>query len=92
MMVQQCLACWLGISHHVGSDLCSWLIAESGKIISKTSVEHVIHHDYIDQEKKMMINEFNTTLTRNLDDENFQIEGDREYRSWHHPDINDDYD
>jgi hypothetical protein len=31
-------------------------------------------------------------LTRNLDDENFQIEGDGDYRSWQLPDINDDYD
>jgi hypothetical protein len=46
-MVQRCLARWLGILYRVGSDLCFWLITESGKIISKTSVEHVIHHDYI---------------------------------------------
>jgi hypothetical protein len=77
--VQRRLARWLGISHRVGSDLCYWLITESGEIISKTSVEHVIHHDYIDQEKKKMIDEFNATLTRNLDDENFQIEGDGDY-------------
>jgi hypothetical protein len=31
------LACWLGISHRVGSDLSYWLITESGKIISKMS-------------------------------------------------------
>jgi hypothetical protein len=91
-MVQQSLTCWLGISHHVGSDLCYWLITESGKIISKTSVEHVIRHDYIDQEKKKMIDELNATLMQNLDDENFQIEGDGDYRSWQLPDINDDYD
>ena len=75
----------------VGSDLCYWLITESGKIISKTSVEHVIFHDYIDQEKKKMIDEYNATLTRNLDDESFQIEGDGDYRSWQLPDINDNY-
>jgi hypothetical protein len=50
---------------------------ESGKIILKMSVEHVIHHDYIDQEKKKMINELNATLAQNFDDENFQIENER---------------
>jgi hypothetical protein len=91
-MVQQCLARWLGILNCVGSDLsCYWLITESGKIISKTSVEHVIRHDYIDQEKKKLIDEFNTTLTQNLNEENFQIEGDGDYRSCQLLDINDDY-
>ena len=35
------LAWWLGVSHCVGLDMCYWLIAESSKIISKSSVEHV---------------------------------------------------
>ena len=38
---------WLGISHRVGSDMCYWLITESGKLVSKTSVEHVILDDYL---------------------------------------------
>ena len=29
------LARWLGISHCVGSDMCYWLITESGKLIKK---------------------------------------------------------
>ena len=27
------LATWLGISHRVGSNMCYWLITESGKLI-----------------------------------------------------------
>ena len=37
----QRLVQWLGVSHHVGSDMCYWLITESSKIISMSSVEHV---------------------------------------------------
>ena len=29
------LARWLGISHRVGSDMCYWLITESGNLIKK---------------------------------------------------------
>ena len=32
------LARWLGISHRIGSDMCYWLITDSGQIISKSSV------------------------------------------------------
>ena len=44
------LARWLGVSHRVGSDLCYWLITEIGKIISKTSVEHVTCNDYLQED------------------------------------------
>ncbi len=36
---------WLGVSHHVGSDLCYWIVTDSGQVVSKTSVEHVTHDD-----------------------------------------------
>ena len=49
------LARWLGISHCVGSDLCYWLITESGKLMSKTFVEHVVQADYIEPTKKQQI-------------------------------------
>ena len=29
------LACWLSVSHQVGSDLCYWLITDTGKLISQ---------------------------------------------------------
>ena len=38
---------WLGISHRVGSDMCYWLITDSGKLVSKTLVGHVIRDDYL---------------------------------------------
>jgi hypothetical protein len=41
------LARWLGVSHRVSSDLSYWLITESGKVISKTSVEHVTRDNYL---------------------------------------------
>ena len=32
------LARWLGVAHRVGSDLCYWLLLESGKVIARTTV------------------------------------------------------
>jgi hypothetical protein len=40
---------WLGVLHHVGSDLCYWLVTDSGQVVSKTSVEHVTHDDYLNK-------------------------------------------
>jgi hypothetical protein len=69
------LARWLGVSHQVGSDLSYWLIAESGKIISKKSVEHVTRDDYLQADKKQEIETFNQTLETSLKDANFIIDG-----------------
>ena len=84
------LARWLGVSHRVGSDLCYWLITESGKIISKTSVEHVTRNDYLQEDLKKEIEEFNERLEQCLSDENFMIEGDGRFDSMYLDDIDDD--
>ena len=35
------LGCWAGVAHHIGSDLCYWIIPESGIPITDTTVQHV---------------------------------------------------
>jgi hypothetical protein len=84
------LAQWLGVSHRVGLDLSYWLITESGKIISKTSVEHVTHDNYLQTDKKAEIDEFNQKLDESLADANFTIKGEGGFDSMYLDDINDD--
>jgi hypothetical protein len=86
----QCLAWWLGVSHRVGSDLCYWLITESGKIIAKTSVEHVTRDDYLQTNKKAKSDAFNQRLEEPLDNANFVIDGEGEFDSMYLDDIEDD--
>jgi hypothetical protein len=43
---------WLGVSHRVGSDLCYWIVTDSGQVVSKTSVEHVTRDDYLNEDTK----------------------------------------
>ncbi len=33
---------WLSVAHRIGSDLCYWLLLESGMIIASTTVQHVV--------------------------------------------------
>jgi hypothetical protein len=61
---------WLGISHHVGSDLCYWIVTDSGQVVSKTSVEHVTHDDYLNEDMKANVKEFEKKLGECLDDSN----------------------
>jgi hypothetical protein len=52
------------------------LITESGKIISKTSVEHVVRDDYLNDDKKAQIDAFDSKLDKALDDEGRSASGD----------------
>ena len=62
---------WLGVSHRVGSDLCYWIITNSGQLVSKTSVEHVTQDDYLQPDTRKEIEEFNRQLEERLKDDNF---------------------
>ena len=85
------LAIWLGISHHVGSDICYWLITESGKLISKTSVEHITRNDMLASGTKQQIDTFNMKLDKRLDDTNFIVDGFAGFDSAYLNDVNDDH-
>ena len=67
-----------------------WLIAKSGKIISKTSVEHVTWDDYLQAEIKAKIDWFNEQIYGLLDDANFVVEGKGKFDSMYLEDIDDD--
>jgi hypothetical protein len=70
------LARWLGVSHHVGSDLCYWLVTDSRQVVSKTLVEHVTHNDYLHEDIKKRIEDFDKKLRGRLDDSNCILQGE----------------
>ena len=55
---------WLGVSHRVGSDLCYWVVTESGHVVLKTSVEHVTREDYLNPDTKTKIELSNKELDK----------------------------
>ena len=71
--------------------MCYWLIKDSGKVISKISVEHVTHDDsYLQDDTKTQIDQFNQRLEESLDDANFAIDGKGEFKSMYLEDVDDD--
>jgi hypothetical protein len=67
---------WLGVSHRVGSDLCYWIVTDSQQVVSKTSVEHVTRDDYLNEDTKAKVKEFEKKLGERLDDSNFILQGE----------------
>ena len=45
---------WLGVSHRVGSALCYWVLTESGKVIARTTVQHMTTTDLSTDENKVL--------------------------------------
>ncbi len=65
------LARWLGVAHRIESDLCYWLLLESGKVIARTTVQHVIRDDYVNDDVKSEIERFDQSINERLTDQNF---------------------
>ena len=70
--------------------MCYWLITESGKLISKTSVEHVTLNDMLASGTKQQIDIFNTKLEERLDNTSFMVDGVAGFDSAYLDDIKDD--
>jgi hypothetical protein len=62
---------WLGISHRVGSDMCYWILTESGKVVARTSVQHVTRDELLDDALKVVVTAFDLAVNTRLDDANF---------------------
>jgi hypothetical protein len=65
------LARWLGVAHRIGSDLCYWLLLESGKFIARTTVRRVVREDYLNDDIKLEIKRINRSVENRLSDQNF---------------------
>jgi hypothetical protein len=68
------LARWLGVAHRVGSDLCYWLLLDSGKVIARTTVQHVVRDDYLNNDVKGDIESFDRSVDERLSDHNFMAD------------------
>ena len=54
--------------------MCHCIITYSGKLVSKTSVEHVIRDDYLNLQAEKKIDDFNEKLDKSLYDTKLLIE------------------
>jgi hypothetical protein len=61
------LARWLRVAHRVGSDLCYWLLLQSGKVIAHTTVQHVVRDNYVlNDDDKAVIERFDQAVEERM--------------------------
>ena len=56
--------------------MCYWLIAETGKLVSKILVKNIIRDDYLKLDIEFRVDDFSNKFTDQLDDGNFQVNSD----------------
>jgi hypothetical protein len=71
---QACIGCWLGIAHHIGSDMMYWILTEAGNVIARSTVQHITMMDMATNAIKTRVITFDYNLLTQLCDKNFQIE------------------
>ena len=59
---------WLGVSHRIGSDLCYWILTDSGQVISCATVQHVTVAEAGTDEIKAAVEQFVQTVNERLSD------------------------
>ncbi|HSN67533.1 MAG TPA: reverse transcriptase domain-containing protein [Fusibacter sp.] len=59
---------WLGVSHRVGSDMCYWVLLENGKIVSRSTVQHVTKDDASSEAIKSKMLEFEAKIKEKLEE------------------------
>ncbi len=60
---------WLGVSHHVGSALCYFIVTEKGQVISRTSVQHFTKEDVEQPEIQQALRDFHLKLHTSIRDD-----------------------
>jgi len=57
---------WLGVAHRVGGAMCYWIMNVSGKVIARTSVQHVIRSEQLANDIAEQMVKLDEALTEGL--------------------------
>jgi hypothetical protein len=61
---------FLGIAHRIGSDLCYYVLKSNGRVLARTTVQHVTKEDLQVTDTKHKLELFNSEMNQRLADDN----------------------
>ncbi len=53
---------WLGVAHEVGSAMCYWILTRTGKVVSRTTVQHLTDEDVAQEGIQQRITDYHTSI------------------------------
>ena len=75
---------WLGVSHRVGNLMSYWILTNTGRIVSRTTVQRVTNLEQGTDEVRQRMKEFDANIRELLKDQNHVLQGDgeRQLQDW----------
>jgi hypothetical protein len=70
---QRLIGRWLGIAHRVGSDMTYWILTKSGRVIARSTVQHITTTDMQQESIRQLMNVFDTSIDARFADEHFVL-------------------
>ena len=74
---EQHLGRWLGVSKHVGTQMCYHVLAKSGQVVSRSSVWCVTNLELQTESVKSVVLEYDQAINEVIGDDAFQTDGDK---------------
>jgi hypothetical protein len=59
---------WLGIAHRIGSDMTYWILTKGGKVIARSTVQHITLSDMAKDAVKTAVQDFELAVITRLND------------------------
>jgi hypothetical protein len=70
---QRLIGRWLGIAHRVGSDMTYWILTKSGRVIARSTVQHITTTDMQQEAIRQSMEVFDTSIAARFADEHFVL-------------------
>jgi hypothetical protein len=68
---------WLGVSKHVGGQMCFYVLTTTGKVISRSSVWRVTNLELQVDTTKKVFDDFDVAIAGHIKDNSFPVDGDK---------------
>ena len=65
---------WLGVSHHIGSALCYYVLTDKGEVISRTTVQHIPRDEFVKPEVQATVKDYHVSLNQFLGQDQYVYE------------------
>ena len=68
---------WLGVSKHVGGQMCFYVLTKTGSVVSRSSVWRATNLELQTDVIKTVFDELDEAIKRHVKDNNFPVDGDK---------------
>ena len=62
---------WLGVSHRVGSALCYWILSDTGKVVARTTVQHITKQESAKPDVQQTIRDYHVSMNKAIGSDDF---------------------